>query len=48
MENTEFGDNELIAFPKSKFKLHNFFVSVGFNQVLHYVQLFTTYYLLTK
>jgi len=27
-------------------KVHNFFVSVGFDQVLHYVQLFTTYYLL--
>lgn len=25
---------------------HNFFISVGFDQVLHYVQLFTTYYLL--
>jgi hypothetical protein len=25
---------------------HNFFVSVGFDQVLHYVQLFLTYYLL--
>ena len=26
---------------------HNFFVSVGFDQVLHYIQLFLTYYLLT-
>jgi len=25
---------------------HNFFVSVGFDQILHYVQLFTTYWLL--
>lgn len=25
---------------------HNFFISVGFDQVLHYIQLFTTYYLL--
>lgn len=25
---------------------HNFFVSVGFDQVLHYIQLFTTYYYL--
>ena len=25
---------------------HNFFVSIGFDQVLHYIQLFTTYYLL--
>lgn len=29
-------------------KVHYFFVSIGFDQVLHYVQLFTTYYLLTK
>lgn len=27
-------------------KVHYFFVSVGFDQILHYVQLFTTYYLL--
>lgn len=26
--------------------IHNFFVSVGFDQVLHYVQLFTTYWYL--
>jgi hypothetical protein len=26
--------------------VHNFFVSVGFDQVLYYVQLFLTYYLL--
>lgn len=25
---------------------HNFFVSVGFDQVLHYIQLFFTYYIL--
>lgn len=29
-------------------KVHNFFVSVGFDQVLHYIQLFLTYYLLVK
>ena len=28
--------------------IHNFFVSVGFDQWLHYVQLFITYYLLLK
>ncbi len=27
-------------------KVHNFFVSVGFDQILHYVQLFLTYYCL--
>jgi hypothetical protein len=29
-------------------KVHNFFVSVGFDQYLHYIQLFVTYYLITK
>lgn len=29
-------------------KVHYFFVSVGFDQILHYVQLILTYYLLTK
>ncbi len=29
-------------------KTHWFFVSIGFDQFLHYVQLFGTYYLLTK
>jgi len=32
----------------SEGKVHHFFVSVGFDQVLHYIQLFTTYWLLTK
>lgn len=27
-------------------KIHYFFVSIGFDQILHYVQLFTAYYLL--
>lgn len=27
-------------------KVHEFFVSIGFDQILHYVQLFLTYYLL--
>ena len=30
----------------AKGDVHNFFVSVGFDQVLHYVQLFLTYQLL--
>ncbi len=29
-------------------KIHAFFVSVGFDQMLHYLQLITTYYLLTR
>lgn len=28
--------------------VHNFFVSIGFDQILHYVQLFLTFYYLTK
>lgn len=32
----------------AKGDVHNFFVSVGFDQVLHYAQLFGTFYLLTK
>lgn len=29
-------------------KIHEFFVSIGFDQYLHYIQLFTTYYILFK
>jgi hypothetical protein len=29
-------------------KVHSFFISIGFDQVLHYVQLFTTYWILFK
>lgn len=29
-------------------KVHDFFTSIGFDQVLHYVQLFGTYYILTR
>ena len=32
----------------AKGDVHNFFVSIGFDQVLHYVQLFLTFYFLTK
>lgn len=32
----------------NKGDVHNFFVSVGFDQVLHYIQLFLTYYLLKQ
>jgi hypothetical protein len=30
----------------AKGDIHNFFVSIGFDQILHYLQLFITYYLL--
>lgn len=36
-----------VNFPKGR-NYHNFFISVGFDQILHYLQLFLTYYLLTK
>ena len=29
-------------------KVHYFFVSIGFDQILHYIQLFLTYYFLVK
>ena len=32
----------------AKGQTHNFFVSVGFDQILHYIQLFLTYYFLVK
>ena len=32
----------------AKGDVHNFFVNVGWDQVLHYIQLFLTYYLLTN
>ena len=32
----------------SESKVHNFFISIGFDQVLHYIQLFTTYYYLKQ
>ncbi len=40
-------DKQLVYFPKGE-NYHNFFVSVGFDQVLHYLQLFLTYYWLVK
>lgn len=40
-------DKQLVYFPEGE-KLHSFFVSVGFDQVLHYAQLLLTYYYLTN
>lgn len=43
---TDYFTSRLNAKLWAKGDAHNFFVSVGFDQVLHYIQLFTTYYLL--
>lgn len=43
---TDYFTSRLNARLWAKGDTHNFFVSVGFDQVLHYIQLFTTYYLL--
>lgn len=45
---TDFFTSKLNANLYAKGDTHNFFVSVGFDQVLHYIQLFLTYYLLSK
>ena len=43
---TDYFTSKLNSKLWAKGDTHNFFISVGFDQVLHYVQLFTTYYLL--
>ena len=43
---TDYFTSRLNSKLLAKGDTHNFFVSVGFNQVLHYIQLFLTYYLL--
>jgi len=43
---TDYFTSRLNAKLWAKGDVHNFFVSVGFDQVLHYVQLFVTYQLL--
>jgi hypothetical protein len=40
-------EEPFVRFPKGR-SYHNFFVSVGFDQVLHYIQLFLTYYYLKQ
>jgi hypothetical protein len=36
---------EMLAYPKNS-SWHNFFIGVGYDQILHYIQLFLTYYYL--
>lgn len=43
---TDYFTSRLNAKLWAKGDVHNFFVSVGFDQVLHYIQLFLTYYYL--
>ena len=43
---TDYFTSRLNSYLWAKGDVHNFFVSVGFDQVLHYTQLFGTYYLL--
>jgi hypothetical protein len=45
---TDYFTSRLNSYLWAKGDIHNFFVSVGFDQVLHYVQLFLTFYLLTN
>jgi hypothetical protein len=40
-------EEPFVRFPKDR-NYHNFFESVGFDQVLHYIQLFLTYYYLKQ
>lgn len=40
---TDFFTSRLNSYLWKKNDVHNFFVSVGFDQVLHYLQLFLTY-----
>ena len=42
----DFFTSKLNTYLWSKGKVHYFFVSIGFDQILHYSQLFLTYYLL--
>lgn len=47
LASSSFGATEFFAFPKGR-SYHNLFVSIGFDQILHYIQLFLTYWFLTK
>ena len=45
---TDYFTSRLNSYLYKKGDIHNFFVSVGFDQILHYLQLFLTYHLLTN
>lgn len=45
---TDYFTSKLNSKLWAKGDVHNFFISVGFDQVLHYVQLFFTYWILIK
>jgi len=45
---TDYFTSRLNAKLWAKGDVHNFFVSIGFDQILHYVQLFLTYWILTN
>ncbi len=45
---TDYWTSKFNAYLYKKGDIHNFFVSIGFDQVLHYVQLFLTYEYLTN
>lgn len=45
---TDFYTSRVNSMYHKENKIHEFFVSVGFDQVLHYFQLILTFYFLTK
>lgn len=45
---TDYFTSRLNSYLWNKGDVHNFFVSLGFDQLLHYIQLFLTYYYLFK
>lgn len=45
---TDYFTSKWSSYLYQKGQRHNFFLVVGFDQVLHYIQLFTTYYILTN
>lgn len=45
---TDYFTSRLNSYLWNKSDIHNFFVSVGFDQVLHYIQLFLTFSILNN